>query len=62
MLIRATDYDAVDAGEVDFEHYFCSFECAEQAGYESEDCDEIPLEEIEPGDEYVCENCGCHII
>jgi hypothetical protein len=44
MLIRATDYDAVDAGEADFEHYFCSFECAEQAGYEDEDCEEMPLE------------------
>jgi DNA-directed RNA polymerase subunit RPC12/RpoP len=23
-----------------------------------EDCEEMPLEEIKSGDEYVCENCG----
>lgn len=60
MLYRAIDHDAVDAGEADFDHYFCSLECAEQAGYKEEDCEEMPLEEA--GDAlYICENCECAI-
>lgn len=58
IIFEAIDYDAVDRGEGDFEHWFCSMECAEQAGYEEKEVQEMEEKEVSKEDKYICENCG----